>query len=180
MHHGVLLCCKRFIAKPRNTWRNSNLEIRSSKDKQWFGVIWKWKLQHMKLKQELSEIESSCNSKKICGGKNTIHHQQHHLKPVLHHYPAGARSAPAGPVGVLRRRLLHRNGNFVPLAPWIRARRRVKTGFRRKTGRSRAVCESIRKIPTGQITEISVASQPLIRFFPLMARNGLFCPFFGP
>ena len=68
------------------TWRNSNLEIRSSKDKQWFGVIWKWKLQHMKLKQELSEIESWCNSKKICGGKNTIYHQQHHLKPVLHHY----------------------------------------------------------------------------------------------
>ena len=48
------------------------------------------------------------------------------------YFPAGARSAPAGPkgrkapkgafrpfgpVGVLRRRLLHRNGNFVPLAP---------------------------------------------------------------
>ena len=35
---------------------------------------------------------------------------------------------PRRPVGVLRRRLLHRNGNFVPLAPLIRARWRVKTG----------------------------------------------------
>ena len=84
------------------------------------------------------------------------------------------------PAGVLRRRLLHRNGNFVPLAPWTRTRRRVKMGFRRKTGRSRAVYESIRKIPTGKTTEISVASQPSIRFFPLMARNGPFRPFFGP
>ena len=33
------------------------------------------------------------------------------------------------PAGVLRRRLLHRNGNFVPLAPWIPTRRWVKTGF---------------------------------------------------
>ena len=56
----------------------------------------------------------------------------------------------------------------------------VKMGFRRKTGRSRAVYESIRKIPTGKTTEISVASQPSIRFFPLMARNGPFWPFFGP
>ena len=30
--------------------------------------------------------------------------------------PVGA-FRPFGPVGVLRRRLLHRNGNFVPLAP---------------------------------------------------------------
>ena len=30
--------------------------------------------------------------------------------------PEGA-FRPFGPVGVLRRRLLHRNGNFVPLAP---------------------------------------------------------------
>ena len=65
--------------------------------------------------------------------------------------PAGARSAPAGPIGpkgpegtfrpfgpagVLRRRLLHRNGTFVPPAPPTRTRRRVKTDFRRKTGRS--------------------------------------------
>ena len=50
-----------------------------------------------------------------------------------------------------------------------RSRFSAKTGFRRKTGRSRAICESIRKIPTGKITEILVASQPLIRFFPLMA-----------
>ena len=59
-------------------------------------------------------------------------------------YPAGARSAPAGPIGtfrpfgpagVLRRRLLHRNGTFVPPAPPTRTRRRVKTDFRRKTGR---------------------------------------------
>ena len=78
------------------------------------------------------------------------------------------------------RRLLHRNGNFVPLAPWTRTRRRVKMGFRRKTGRSRAVYESIRKIPTGKTKQISVASQPSIRFFPLMARNGPFRPFFGP
>ena len=87
---------------------------------------------------------------------------------------------PFGPAGALRRRLLHRNGTFVPPAPSTRTRRRVKTGFRRKTGRSRAVCESIRKIPTGKITEIFVASQPLIRFFPPKARNGPFCPFFGP
>ena len=84
------------------------------------------------------------------------------------------------PAGVLRRRLLHRNGNFVPPAPWIRTRRRVKTGFRQKTGRSRAVYESIRKISTGKIIEISVASQPSIRFFPPKARNGPFRPFFGP
>ena len=33
--------------------------------------------------------------------------------------PKGPEGAfrPFGPVGVLRRRLLHRNGNFVPLAP---------------------------------------------------------------
>ena len=56
----------------------------------------------------------------------------------------------------------------------------VKMGFRRKTGRSRAVYESIRKIPTGKTKQISVASQPSIRFFPPMARNGPFRPFFGP
>ena len=87
---------------------------------------------------------------------------------------------PFGPAGALRRRLLHRNGTFVPPAPSTRTRWQVKTGFRRKTGRSRAVCESIRKIPTGKITEILVASQPLIRFFAPKARNGPFCPFFGP
>ena len=37
---------------------------------------------------------------------------------------------------MLRRRLLHRNGTFVPPAPPTRTRRRVKTDFRRKTGRS--------------------------------------------
>ena len=62
-------------------------------------------------------------------------------------YPAGARSAPAGPIGpkgpegtfrpfgpagVLRRRLLHRNGTFVPPAPSTRLRRQVKTDFRQK------------------------------------------------
>merc|ERR1712208_225324 len=56
----------------------------------------------------------------------------------------------------------------------------VKMGFRRKTGRRRAVYESIRKIPTGKTKQILVASQPSIRFFPLMARNGPFRPFFGP
>ena len=35
-----------------------------------------------------------------------------------------------------RRRLLHRNGTFVPPAPPTQTRRRVKTDFRRKTGRS--------------------------------------------
>ena len=87
---------------------------------------------------------------------------------------------PFGPAGALRRRLLHRNGTFVPPAPSTRTRWQVKTGFRQKTGRSRAVCESIRKIPTGETTEISVPSQALIRFFPSMARNGPFRPFFGP
>ena len=52
----------------------------------------------------------------------------------------------------------------------------VKTDFRQKTGRSRAVYESIRKIATARATEISVPSQPSIQFFPLMAQNG---PFFG-
>ena len=52
--------------------------------------------------------------------------------------------------------------------------------FGKKTGRSRAVYESIRKIPTGKTKQILVASQPSIRFFPLMARNGPFRPFFGP
>jgi hypothetical protein len=66
-------------------------------------------------------------------------------------HPAGARSAPAGPIGtkcpagpvrptgpagVLRRRLLHRNATFVPPAPPTRTRRRVKTAFLRKTGRN--------------------------------------------
>ena len=41
---------------------------------------------------------------------------------------------PFGPASVLRRRLLHRNGTFVPPAP--PTRRQVKTDFRRKTGRS--------------------------------------------
>ena len=34
------------------------------------------------------------------------------------------------------RRMLHRNGTFVPPAPPTRTRRQVKTDFRRKTGRS--------------------------------------------
>ena len=39
---------------------------------------------------------------------------------------------PFGPVGALRRRLLHRNGTFVPPAPSTPLRRQVKTDFRRK------------------------------------------------
>ena len=39
---------------------------------------------------------------------------------------------PFGPVGALRRRLLHRNGTFVPPAPSTRLRRQVKTDFRRQ------------------------------------------------
>ena len=38
------------------------------------------------------------------------------------------------PAGVLRRKLLHRNGNFIPPAPWIQTRERVKMGFRIKSG----------------------------------------------
>ena len=38
--------------------------------------------------------------------------------------------------GVLWRSLSHRNGTFEPPAPPTRTRRRVKTDFRRKTGRS--------------------------------------------
>ena len=49
----------------------------------------------------------------------------------------------------------------------------VKTDFQQKTGRSRAVYESIRKIPWGNTTEILVPSQPLIRFFPSMAKHWL-------
>ena len=41
---------------------------------------------------------------------------------------------PVGPAGALRRRLLHRNGNFIPPAQWIRTRWRVKTVFVRQTG----------------------------------------------
>ena len=44
---------------------------------------------------------------------------------------------------VLRRRLLHRNGNFATPSPRIGTRQWVKTNFRRKTGHSRAVHESI-------------------------------------
>ena len=43
---------------------------------------------------------------------------------------------PFGPVGALWRRLLHRNGTFVPPAPPTQTRRQVKTDFRRKMGRS--------------------------------------------
>ena len=39
---------------------------------------------------------------------------------------------PFGPVGALRRRLLHRNGTLVPPAPSTPLRRQVKTDFRRK------------------------------------------------
>ena len=53
-------------------------------------------------------------------------------------------------------------------------------GFRRKTGRSRAVYESIRKIPMGKTKQISVASSPSIPFFPWVAPKGPFWPFFGP
>merc|ERR1719234_142208 len=77
-------------------------------------------------------------------------------------------------------RLLHRNGTFVPPAPSTRTRWQVKTDFWQKTGRSRAVYELIRNIPRGETTEISVPSQALIRFFPSMARNGPFRPFFAP
>ena len=46
----------------------------------------------------------------------------------------------------LSRRLLHRNGTFGPPAQLIFTRRRLKTDFRRKTGRSQAVYESIQKV----------------------------------
>ena len=52
--------------------------------------------------------------------------------------------------------------------------------FSAKIGRSGAVFSSIRTIPRGQTTEISVRTQPSIRFFPLPTRNGPFRPFFGP
>ena len=58
------------------------------------------------------------------------------------------------PAGVLWRRLLHRNGTFVPPAPPTRTRLRVKTDFRRKSGRS------------GRFQGVERASQPSIRFFP--------------
>ena len=66
---------------------------------------------------------------------------------------------------------------------------RAETGYgkRPKTavghwekGRSRAVYESIRKIPTGKTKQISVASSPSIPFFPWVAPKGPFWPFFGP
>ena len=61
-----------------------------------------------------------------------------------------------------------------------RSRKRPKMAVGHwEKGRSRAVYESIRKIPTARSTEISVPSQTLIRFFPLMAENGPFRPFFG-
>ena len=60
------------------------------------------------------------------------------------------------PAGVLRRRLLHRNGTFVPPAPSTRTRWRVKTDFRQKTGRSRAVYASIQMIPRGKTSRIAV------------------------
>ena len=41
------------------------------------------------------------------------------------------------PDGVLRRRLLYQNGNFVPPAQWVRSHRHVKVDFRRKMGCSR-------------------------------------------
>ena len=40
------------------------------------------------------------------------------------------------PAGALRRSPLHWNGNFVPPAPWTPTRRRVKTDFWQKTGRT--------------------------------------------
>ena len=43
----------------------------------------------------------------------------------------------------------------------------VKTDFRRKTDCSRAVYQSIRKIPTARTTEISMSSQTSIQFFPV-------------
>ena len=58
----------------------------------------------------------------------------------------------------------------------------VKLGFWRKTGRSRAVYESIQKTPTGKTKQISVASSPSVPFFPWVAPKGPFWPFFfyGP
>ena len=82
--------------------------------------------------------------------------------------------------GALRRRLLHRNGNFATPSPRIRTRQWVKTSFRRKTGCSRAVYDHIRKIPIGKTTEILMSSQALIRFFSSIAWNGPFWPFFWP
>ena len=55
-----------------------------------------------------------------------------------------------------------------------------ETDFRQQKGRSRAVYELIQKIPRGETTEILVPLQALIQFFPLMAPNGPFWPFFGP
>ena len=46
--------------------------------------------------------------------------------------------------------------------------------------RSRAIYESIRKTPTGEMRQILVASSPSIPFFPWVPTNGPFWPFFGP
>merc|ERR1712051_1132936 len=105
-------------------------------------------------------------------------------KPISGLSPIGTKGPegtfrPFNPAGVLRRRLLHRNGTFVPPAPPTRTRWRVKTDFLRKTGHSGPFFSSIRTIPRGRTSEISVPSQPSIRFFPPVARIGPFCPFWG-
>merc|ERR1711894_380085 len=61
----------------------------------------------------------------------------HVIQPARSGWPKGLKGPegtfrPFGPVGALRRRLLHRNGTFVPPAPSTRLRRQVKTDFRRK------------------------------------------------
>ena len=78
------------------------------------------------------ELTVAGGKKKVSRWILDIYHSQ------LPFSPAWARAAFlfTFPAGALRRRLLHRNGTFVPPAPSTRTRRRVKTDFRRKTGRS--------------------------------------------
>ena len=53
-------------------------------------------------------------------------------------------------------------------------------GYWVHSNKNRVVFSSIRMIPRGKTKQISVALQPSIRFYPPMARNGPFQPFFGP
>ena len=90
-------------------------------------------------------------------------------------YPAGAQSAPAGPKGLkvpkgpfgpLGQLARFAAGCYIEMAtsPPLAHEYELVSGWKRIFGGNRAVYESIRKIPMGETTKISVPLQALIRF----------------
>ena len=141
-------CCQPDCWNSGTVGQKGSLEIFSTSATSGSGALFSsWRINlHKEYERDCFECSLSreCNSLKFL--------------TMCKVYP---KERPFGPAGALWCRLLHRNGNFVSPAQWIRTRQRVKTDFWQKTHHSRTVWESILKVPTGKT-------------------KGPFCPFFGP